>query len=267
MMNKPVEPLEERIASTLSAADHVKSADLAALIQEVETAAQTADEAATKAREAALDPAVVVDAAKVGAAVASAALTRDRLHAALPRLHEQRKQAREREYLAAWREDYAAVKGKPDATAQMLRERYPAIVDELVTLMTNIAITDKEVSRVNLAAPYGDHPRLRGTELTARGLDRFMQPEVSIPQEPRLPTFHRDNGPVLAWPPRVPSLAETYVLPPALLVPVDVEKQRLEANRRRHEEDARLDALYEKREREAAQRREAELREAAGRPS
>ena len=179
---------------------------------------------------------------------------------------EQLKQAREREYVAAWREDYAAVKAKRDATAQMLRERYPAIVDELVTLMTNIAITDKEVSRVNLAAPYGDHPRLRGTELTARGLDRFMQPEVSIPQELRLPTFHRDDGPVLAWPPRVPSLAETYVLPPAFLVPVDVEQERLEANRRRHEENARLDALYEKREREAAQRREAERREAAGRP-
>ena len=265
-MNKPVKPIEERIASTLAAADDVKSADLAALIQEVETAAQAADEAATKAREAALDPAVVVDAAKVGAAVASAALTRDRLQAALPRLHEQLKQAREREYVAAWREDYAAVKAKRDATAQMLRERYPAIVDELVTLMTNIAITDKEVSRVNLAAPYGDHPRLRGTELTARGLDRFMQPEVSIPQELRLPTFHRDDGPVLAWPPRVPSLAETYVFPPAFFVPVDVEQERLEANRRRHEENARLDALYEEREREAAQRREAERREAAGRP-
>ena len=265
-MNKPVKPIEERIASTLAAADDVKSADLAALIQEVETAAQAADEAATKAREAALDPAVVVDAAKVGAAVASAALTRDRLQAALPRLQEQLKQAREREYVAAWREDYAAVKAKRDATAQMLRERYPAIVDELVTLMTNIAIIDKEVSRVNLAAPYGDHPRLRGTELTARGLDRFMQPEVSIPQELRLPTFHRDDGPVLAWPPREPSLAETYVLPPAFLVPVDVEQERLEGNRRRHEENARLDALYEKREREAAQRREAERREAAGRP-
>ena len=93
----------------------------------------------------ALDPAVVVDAAKVGAAVASAALTRDRLQVALPRLHEQLKQAREREYVAAWREDYAAVKAKRDAMAQQLRERYPAIVDELVTLMTNIAITDKEV--------------------------------------------------------------------------------------------------------------------------
>jgi hypothetical protein len=266
MMNKPIKAIEERIASTLAAADDVKSADLAALIQEVETAAQAADEAANKAREQALDPAVVVDAAKVGAAVASATLVRDRLQAALPRLHEQLKQAGEREYAAAWREDYAAVKARRDAVAQHLRERYPQLVEELVTLMASIAATDKEVDRINVAAPYGDHPRLRGTELTARGLDRLMQPEVSIPQELRLPTFHRDDGPVLAWPPRVPSLAETYVFPPALLVPVDVQRERLEANRRRHEESARLDALYQKREREAAQRREAELREAAGRP-
>ena len=265
-MNKRVKPIEEQIASTLAAADDVKSDALAALITEVEAAAQEADATATKTREEALDPAVVVDAVKVGAAVASAALTRDRLQAALPRLQEQHKQAREREYVAAWREDYAAVKAKRDATAQMLRERYPAIVDELVTLMTDIAITDKEVSRVNLAAPYGDHPRLRGTELTARGLDRLLQPDVSIPQELRLPTFHRDNGPVLAWPPREPSLAETYVLPPAFLVPVAVEQERLESNRRRHEENARLDALFEKREGEAAQRREAKRREAAGRP-
>ena len=196
----------------------------------------------------------------------AAALTRDRLQAALPRLQELLKQARDREYVAAWREDYAAVKAKRDATAQTLRERYPAIVDELVTLMTNMAITDKEVSRVNLAAPCGDHPRLRDVELTARGLDRFMQPEVSIPQELRLPTFHRDNGPVLAWPPRVPSLAETYVFPSTLFVPVDVEQERLESIRLRHEENARLDALYEEREREAARRREAERREVAGRP-
>ena len=181
-------------------------------------------------------------------------------------MQEQLKQAREREYAECWLNDYAAVKARRDAVALQLRERYPAIVEELVTLMTSIAATDKEVDRINVAAPYGDYSRLRGVELTARGLDRLMQPDVSIPQELRLPTFHRDNGPVLAWPPRVPSLAETYVVPPAFLVPVDVEQERLEADRRRHEENARLDAFYEKREREAAQRREAELREAAGRP-
>jgi hypothetical protein len=76
--------LEQRIAVALS--DSIKSDAVAALIQEVEAAAQAADENATRAREEALDPAVVVDTAKVGAAVVTAELTRDRLQAALPRL-------------------------------------------------------------------------------------------------------------------------------------------------------------------------------------
>src|SRR5215467_6901364 len=105
--------IEQRIAAMLSAAD-AKSDAIASLIEEVETAAREADEAATKAREQALDPAVVVDVVEVGAAVASAALARDRLQAALPRLQQQLERAREREYTEQWREDYAAVKAKRD---------------------------------------------------------------------------------------------------------------------------------------------------------
>ena len=82
-MSKP--SLEEHIATALTATD-ITSSDLAALIAEVEAAAQAADENAAKARAAALDPAVVIDTAKVGAAVVTAELTRDRLQAALPRL-------------------------------------------------------------------------------------------------------------------------------------------------------------------------------------
>ena len=84
-MSKP--SLEERIATALTATD-ITSSDLAALIAEVEAAAQAADENAAKARAAALDPAVVIDTAKVGAAVLTAELTRDRLQAALPRLRD-----------------------------------------------------------------------------------------------------------------------------------------------------------------------------------
>jgi hypothetical protein len=65
-----------------------------------------------------------------------------------------------------------------------------------------------EVDRINVAAPYGDYPRLRGVELTARGLDHLLQPDISIVQELRLPNFTRaDNEPVLAYPPPVPNLA------------------------------------------------------------
>jgi hypothetical protein len=191
--------LESRIAAMLSAAD-AKSDAVAALIVEVEAAAQDADATATKTREETLDPTVIVDTVKAGAALATAELSRDRLRAALPRL-----QARHKELVEA---DYAAVKARRNATARQLSERYPALVAELVALMADIAATDREVDCVNAAAPYGDHPRLRGVEVTARGLDRLLHPDVSIMQELRLPTFTRAaNEPVLAYPLPVTNLA------------------------------------------------------------
>ena len=214
MMNKPT--IESRIAGMLSAAD-AKSDAIAALIIEVEVAAQEADATAIKTREEALDPATVIDAAKVGASLATAELTRDRLRAALPRLQRQLKQAREREYAECWLNDYAAVKARRDAVAQQLRERYPQLVEELVPLMASIAATDKEVERINVAAPYGDYPRLRGVELTARGLDHLLQPDISIVQELRLPCFDRAPGmPLMAYPLPQPNFAVEFVnlIPP-----------------------------------------------------
>ena len=69
-MNK-LPTLEQRIAAALTSTD-ITSSDLATLIVEVEAAAQAAAENAIKTREEALDPAIVVDVAKVGAAVATA---------------------------------------------------------------------------------------------------------------------------------------------------------------------------------------------------
>ena len=209
-MNK-LPTLEQRIAAALTSTD-ITSSDLAALIVEVEAAAQAAAENATKTREEALDPATVIDAAKVGASVATAELTRDRLRAALPRLQERLKQAREREYAECWLNDYAAVKVRRDAAAEQLRERYPTIVAELVASMADIAATDKEVDRINVAAPYGDYPRLRGVELTARGLDRLLQPNISIVQELRLPCFDCAPGmPLMAYPLPEPNFAVEFV--------------------------------------------------------
>ena len=86
-MGNPTPTLEQRIAAALTATD-ITSSDLRQLLVDVEAAAAAADADATKAREAALDPAVVIDTAKVGAAVATATLARDRVQAALPRLQQ-----------------------------------------------------------------------------------------------------------------------------------------------------------------------------------
>ena len=122
-MNKPP-TLEQRIAAALTSTD-ITPSDLATLIAEVEAAAQAADEDATKAREQALDPAVVVDAAKVGAAVATATLTRDRLQAALPRLQERLKQVREQEDLAAWKAEAEELEARRVAKMTEFADFYP----------------------------------------------------------------------------------------------------------------------------------------------
>ena len=212
-----------------------------------------------------MDPIASPDATMALEAMQTAEFSRDRLRTVLPRLQAKHKEVKEQEHAAAWTADYAAVKAKRDAIAQMLRERYPAIVDELVTLMTNIAITDKEIDRINAAAPYGDFPRLRSVELTARGLDRLLQPDISIVQELRLPNFTRAaNEPLLAYPPPVPNLA----LQVLSMMPPDNfdwrnwheefekrDRRALEENRRQiAEAEARLRA---REEREAAEARKA----------
>jgi hypothetical protein len=108
--------LDEPIAAALTSTD-ITSSDLAALIEAVEVAAQVADEAATKAREQALDPGVVVDTAKVGAAVATAELTRDRLQTALPRLRVRYTEVRKQEDIAAWKAEAEELEARRVALA------------------------------------------------------------------------------------------------------------------------------------------------------
>jgi hypothetical protein len=228
---------------------------------EVEAAAQAADEDATTARAQALDPTTVVDTAKVGASLATAELTRDRLRAALPRLQQRLNQAREREYTAAWREDFERVEAKRDALAAEYAQSYPQMVERLVDLLHRVEACDREVSHVNQMAPSGARAHLCGVELTARGIERLLQPDIEIAKELRLPNFKRAaNQPLLAWPPPQPSLAAQMRVPTG--PGPDWRAATEERDRRRREESERLSAYYEERERELAKRREAELREA-----
>jgi hypothetical protein len=51
-------------------------------------------------------------------------------------------------------------------------------------------------------------------ELTARGVEGLLQPNVWISEELRLPFFWRDSGPIYAWPPPTPPpLVSSFVLP------------------------------------------------------
>jgi hypothetical protein len=262
-MSKP-STLESRIATALTATD-IKSSNLATLIAETESAITTADKTAEEERTKALDPIASPDATKAREAMQAAEFSRDRLRTVLPRLRAKHKEVKEQEHAADWTADYAAVKVRRDAAAEQLRERYPTIVAELVALMADIAATDREVDRVNAAAPYGDYPRLRSVELSARGLDRLLQPDISIVQELRLPNFTRaDNEPVLAYPPPVPNLALQVLsmMPPDNFDWRNWHEECEKRDRRALQENRRQIAEAEARLRTREEREAAEARKA-----
>ena len=143
--------LQQRIAGALGA-DDVASDAIVALIVEVEDAARRADAAAAKARADALDPAVVVDTAKVGAKVAAAELTRDRLNAALPKLREANRRAWERENEAVWRADFELLEGELDVLAAELAEVYPDCVRRLVDILGKVPGLNARIAHLNKAS-------------------------------------------------------------------------------------------------------------------
>jgi hypothetical protein len=148
-----------------------------------------------------LDPATVVDVGEVARAVAAAELTRDRLQGALPRLRERWHEVALTESLAAWRVDYEQVGTELDEVAAAWNDRYPALVDELISLVTRAADVDRKARYIDLNAPPGAHERLGTVEVRARG--RLMGPDnIVLAAGLRLPVLHRNGaGPTYAWPP------------------------------------------------------------------
>ena len=183
-------PLEQRIAAALTSTD-ITSADLATLIAEVEAAAQAADENATRAREEALDPAVVVDTAKVGAAVATAELTRDRLRAALPRLKTRYRETVEAEALAAWRKEADELEPRGVALLDGFAEFYPEMAKRITNHLDDMRAFDKQVDDLNRRRPNG-----------VPALSRSMP---ALAKDLHIPSPYKTGE--LWWPPPQPNLA------------------------------------------------------------
>jgi hypothetical protein len=130
-----------------------------------------------------------------------AAFARDRLRTVLPKLKARLKQVVAAEYAAQWEPEFKRVEAQRDALATEMREVYPAAVARLVELFQRAAECDRECSRIDGSAPYGEHRRLLKVELAARRTEGLLQPDVWIAEMLRLPFFWRDNGPIYAWPP------------------------------------------------------------------
>jgi hypothetical protein len=259
-----MDTLEQRITNAFS--ERIASSEIAKLIAETEEGITAAEAAAEQARLRALDPIASPDPVKARTGMEGAAFSRDRLRTILPRLHKLLKQVEHEEYVAQWEPEYERVKAVRDQLAAEMREVYPAAVARLADLFQRMAECDEECSRINGSAPSGDHRRLRGVELTARGVEALLQPDVWIAKELRLPSFPRDDGPIYAWPVTV-SWSQAFARsmsanpnmmrgPSAAVTPEQI-KERNEALQR---EGERVIAHYKERDRQREEREIAEAR-------
>jgi hypothetical protein len=173
--------LEQRIAVALS--DSIKSDAVAALAQEVEAAAQAAAEDASKAREQALDPGIVVDTAKVGAAVVTAELTRDRLQAALPRLRARYTEVREQEDIAAWKADADELVARRDPLAiGFYKLLPPELLKRIAEHLYTMRAFDREIDALNRRRP--DNKSVRPLDYATPELSRNLKlPDPDKPSQ------------------------------------------------------------------------------------
>ncbi len=203
-----MQTLEQRCGAALTS--EISSTDLAALLDELESAIGQAYADAEAQRQTALDPVLSPNAEQARATMDSAAFLLTRLEALHPRLEQRWRDVKAAEHATNWEPKFQEVQAKRDVLAAELREVYPEVTHRLADLFHRIEAADKEVSRINGSAPSGDHRRLLGVELTGRGLDSFTTANPSIAKTAQIPDWaHSDR---LAWPPPQPSLAEFYAM-------------------------------------------------------
>ena len=245
--------IEKRISSALS--DDITSTDLAALIAETEAAISEAEATAEAERAKGLDLLASPDAAKARTAMEDAAFTRDRLRTVLPRLRDRLREVQATEYAAAWEPEFKLVEAQRNELAKEFTSTYPKVVGQLIDLLRRTEECDREVGRINGSAPDGDGRRLRGVELTARGLDNFNVANPSIPGRLQLPDWERSER--MAWPP--PQVFVAAATPPFQFPGGGAwweNRDKLAALQ--DAEQARVDDYYEAQERAREEREEAE---------
>ncbi|HUN94801.1 MAG TPA: hypothetical protein VMU69_01000 [Bradyrhizobium sp.] len=205
--------LKRRIATALSSS--VSSAEVAALIVEIVAAGIKSEEAILAERTKAAD-----QAASPGPEDADNA-PYDQLGNALPKLQERLAELQAAEYAKAWEKDYQRVKAQIEKAARKW-QKYPKLIEQLIDILDTAAI-DREILRINDAAPAGEQRRLRGVELTARNLEEFNRYRPSVAKNVQLPQLEHSYK--MAWPPPPPSLAAAYA---ALMIPSPSRTNRSE---------------------------------------
>lgn len=254
-MNTQLKTLEQRIDFAIQPDAAITSADVAALIEETETAIAKAE------KERSIEHTLSLDQKAARQAIEDATFAAKRLRILLSKLQARYEEVYYRETVAAWLPEYEVLMRKRDALAEELREVYPNAVAKVADLFLRINGNDEELSRLHQARPPGVTLHLLSCELHARGLDGFGRDMPSLRTAVQLVDW--DSGRQI-WPPGRRSAQS------ALAAAVPVDNARFGANwaqdneRRaaaQRAEQQRLADFYARVTREQEERENAEARE------
>jgi hypothetical protein len=193
-------PLSDRIADVLEG--EPPSADVAALIQEVEKELQRLARERDKAHELSLDPLARSETVQQARQAASArSFDIERLTVALDRLKDKHEAACAREKEADYRARRAEILAERDALAEELRDRYPALTGELANLLRRIKENNERLPAINWGKTGPDW--IEPVECVVRGMAEnsiwTLVKGVRLP--PLDPNEHAMSR--LIWPPPV----------------------------------------------------------------
>jgi hypothetical protein len=189
--------IEQRIATILNN-ENSSAAEIAEIVREAESAAQTADQAVEAERAKAMDVVRSPNVEAAHRAVAEAVLARERLRALLAKLRAKLDEMLAAEAHERWLVEFNHVKQKRDEAAAAFR-RYRELSQEIVHLFSLAAEVDREIDHVNASAPYGEHQRLRHVENEARNVE-FSRDRPSLAAMVELGDW--DNSGRRLWPQR-----------------------------------------------------------------
>lgn len=227
--------LEKQIATALTS--DITASDLATLVTETEAAINEAEEVAKAERVKALDPLASPDAVRARAAMENAAFTRDRLRTVLPRLQQRHREVAAAEELARWLPQHDVAEARRNGLALKLHELYLGFVEQFVPLLDEIEQADREIRRVNDAAPSEGTTGLylRSVEEEARGANNLMR-------DLRLPAWQVGSAPL--WP---------RLFNPALFTPAAIGDPRQHSGDWWKVKEEEAHAVQERQERDAAE--------------
>jgi hypothetical protein len=227
-----------------------RPSDLSQLLAEAEAAVAAADADAAKAREQALDPAIVIDVAQVSAEVTAAELTRDRLQAALPRLRTRYTEVRRQEDVTKWKAEAEKLGARRDELRMEFARTLPVeLIKQIAERLHAMREFDKEIDTLN---------RRRPDDRSVRPL-AYATPEFA--RELKIPNMEKPGQ--FLWPPPQPNLALQMIAairPDPFIISEAAAGTYIAARDRRILEDNRRQiAEAEQRQREREQREAAEM--------